>query len=211
MPARSRKQHRSPSADQIRAAEEVIANWKDVFDRLDRLRARRDGAARRRVNELYVALARIHVHHGGVRRWLEPQSVAERQLVAFRVTYRLLPFLRDYLDHGMSAADLERDEPGIFDLLTAVTRSRKDQVVKTMSAAATSYLQFGDGPWNAALSALQDLSIAGWSRSSLVRNLSKTKSSSTTDDGEIATPRRKRAASSRQGGSARGNSPAPDD
>ena len=191
----------------------MLAEWQDVLDRLARLRGRRDAKARRRVEDLYVALAVVHKHHGPVRRWLEPQSVAERQLLAFRATYRLLPLLRDYLHHGMSAEDLERDEPGIFDMLTVFTRAPKDRIITTMSRAATNYLQFGDGPWNAALSALEDLSIptGGWSRSSLVRTLSEAKSSSTTDDGEIAAPRRKRAASSRQGGTARGNPSAPDD
>jgi hypothetical protein len=141
-----------------------------------------------------------------------------RHKVAITAARRALLLLRDYVQFGMTTEDLDVDEPGLFELVAVATRAPKKQIMSTLTAAATDgSLADGEGPWNAALKALEDLGVPGWSRSSQYRSLKKlraersTSSSSTARNADTGRRRGKRGTSTRQGGNTRGNSPAPDD
>lgn len=79
-----------------------MKEWRQVLERHERLTARGDARARRRRDELYIALAALDRSQGVVRSWLAPSNMELRHRPTTRYRRRVMIDSSDSTSAGKS-------------------------------------------------------------------------------------------------------------
>jgi hypothetical protein len=209
---------RKPTSSETAAATRVLALWRRVIDAREALLKQRGTTAKERLDELTIALAALDSNRRGydaLNRWLAPRDVLLRQRLALSAAHQILELIHR---GGLTLARVEKTHPGLVQTisactaperaLTCVARDNFLVTIRRTFGAASEALEDGRGMVNAACEALENLGIAGWSRSSLYRLGGRSVSADRPETGKRTA---KTSGSPRKRGVVRGDSEVDDD